>query len=125
MSYGPDFNAGWASARASAEWDKIWQARWDHMRASGVDPVRGFADLWIFCFIICGTAVAVYGVREWIHDMPFFLHHVWIKNAVYWTVGLCSYSLLFVLREFIRILMQVAFLAFLVWMACSFVFAML
>ena len=87
------------------------------MRASGTSPARGLANLLILCLIISGTTAAVVGIRAWIHDMPFFLHHSGFKNAVYWTVGVCSYSLLWALREFIRVLMAIAFFGVVAWMA--------
>ena len=119
-NYGGDFNSGWAAARASQATTEMLQSRFPN---GGAVPISAVANLVILCVILCGTAGAVYGVMGWIHDMPFFLHHPWIKNVVYWTVGLCTYSLLFVLREFIRALLTLAFLGLLVWMACSFIFA--
>lgn len=117
MSYGSGVNAGRAQGRADAESDRFFQEWAERMRASGTSPARGLANLLILCLIISGTTAAVVGIRAWIHDMPFFLHHSGFKNAVYWTVGVCSYSLLWALREFIRVLMAIAFFGVVAWMA--------
>ena len=121
-NYGSDFNAGWAAGRASQATTEMLYSRFPN---GGSVPVTAVVNLVILCIILCGTAGAVYEIRAWIHDMPFFLHHPWIKNTVYWVIGLCTYSLLFVLREFIRVLMAFAFLAFLAWMAYRYISAVI
>ena len=119
-SYSGEYNRGYTDARSAQAVADVLNSRFPYGVAVSA---RSIANLVIFFVILCGTAAAVYGITSWIHDMPFFLHHVWIKNAVYWLVGLCTYSLLFVLREFIRALLTLAFLGLLVWMACNFIFA--